>query len=140
VANSLATFRQEKKEIDQARSGGGQERRNRLSVPAELRRPLANPLREHGGGQARQPLDEANVMAPEVGEDLVALDEALELLATQDAEAAELVKLRFFAGLTSAQAAEALGISPPSCGPRLDLCPYHLRGGPVSLGGLLERL
>jgi hypothetical protein len=43
-------------------------------------------------------------MAPEVGEDLVALDEALELLAKQDAEAAELGQLRFFAGLTSAPA------------------------------------
>jgi len=67
---------------------------------------------KHGGAQVRQALDEASVMAPEVGEDLVALDEALELLAKQDAEAAELVKLRFFAGLTSAQAAAALGISP----------------------------
>jgi RNA polymerase sigma factor (TIGR02999 family) len=67
---------------------------------------------KHGGDRAREPLDEANAMAPEVGEDLVALDEALELLASRDAEAAELVKLRFFAGLTSAQAAEALGISP----------------------------
>jgi RNA polymerase sigma factor (TIGR02999 family) len=67
---------------------------------------------KHGGDRVREPLDEASVMAPEVGEDLVALDEALERLATQDAEAAELVKLRFFAGLTSAQAAEALGISP----------------------------
>jgi RNA polymerase sigma factor (TIGR02999 family) len=67
---------------------------------------------KHGGGRVREPLDEANVMAPEVGEDLVALDEALELLAGRDAEAAELVKLRFFTGLTSAQAAEALGISP----------------------------
>jgi RNA polymerase sigma factor (TIGR02999 family) len=67
---------------------------------------------KHGGGRVREPLDEANVMAPEVGEDLVALDEALERLSARDAEAAELVKLRFFAGLTSAQAAEALGISP----------------------------
>jgi RNA polymerase sigma factor (TIGR02999 family) len=67
---------------------------------------------KHGGGRAREPLDEAHVMAPEVGEDLVALDEALQHLATQDAEAAELVKLRFFAGLTSAQAAATLGISP----------------------------
>ena len=67
---------------------------------------------KHGGGRERETLDEAQVMAPEVGEDLVALDEALERLAAQDAEAAELVKLRFFAGLTSAQAAEALGISP----------------------------
>jgi RNA polymerase sigma factor (TIGR02999 family) len=66
---------------------------------------------KHGGGRVREPLDEARVMAPEVGEDLVALDEALTQLAARDAEAAELVKLRFFAGLTSAQAAEALGIS-----------------------------
>src|SRR6516165_4202861 len=67
---------------------------------------------KHGGGRVRETLDEAQVMAPEVGEDLVALDEALEQLATRDAEAAKLVNLRFFAGLTSAQAAEALGISP----------------------------
>jgi RNA polymerase sigma factor (TIGR02999 family) len=66
---------------------------------------------KHGGGRVREPLDEASVIAPEVGEDLVALDEALEQLAARDAEAAELVKLRFFAGLTSAQAADALGIS-----------------------------
>ncbi len=68
--------------------------------------------KKHGGDWDRQPLDEANVMAPEVGEDLVALDEALTQLAARDAEAAELVKLRFFAGLTSAEAAAALGISP----------------------------
>jgi RNA polymerase sigma factor (TIGR02999 family) len=69
---------------------------------------------KHGGGHERQPLDEAQVMAPEVGEDLVALDEALEQLAARDAEAAKLVQLRFFAGLTLAQAAETLGISPRS--------------------------
>jgi RNA polymerase sigma factor (TIGR02999 family) len=68
--------------------------------------------RKHGGDREREPLDEATVMAPEVGKDLVALDEALEHLAGRDREAAELVKLRFFAGLTSAQAAETLGISP----------------------------
>jgi RNA polymerase sigma factor (TIGR02999 family) len=67
---------------------------------------------KHGGGRVREPFDEARVMAPEVGEDLLALDEALTQLAARDAEAAELVKLRFFAGLTSAKAAEALGISP----------------------------
>jgi RNA polymerase sigma factor (TIGR02999 family) len=67
---------------------------------------------KHGGNRVRQSLDQASVMAPEVGKDLVALNEALEQLAARDAEAAELVKLRFFAGLTSVQAAEALGISP----------------------------
>ena len=67
---------------------------------------------KRGGGRVREALSEAMVLAPEVGEDVVALDEALRQLAADDAEAAELVKLRFFAGLTSAQAAEALGISP----------------------------
>jgi RNA polymerase sigma factor (TIGR02999 family) len=67
---------------------------------------------KRGGGQARQPLDEAEIVAPVPGEDVVALDEALKRLAEHDAEAARLVNLRFFAGLTSEQAAEALGISP----------------------------
>jgi RNA polymerase sigma factor (TIGR02999 family) len=66
---------------------------------------------KRGGDRVREPLVEAQVLAPEVGEDLVALDEALEQLALRDAEAAKVVKLRFFAGLTSAQAADALGIS-----------------------------
>jgi RNA polymerase sigma factor (TIGR02999 family) len=69
---------------------------------------------KRGGARARQPLDEAALMAPQVGEDVVALDEALVRLAEHDAEAARLVNLRFFAGLTSEQAAEALGISPRS--------------------------
>jgi RNA polymerase sigma factor (TIGR02999 family) len=67
--------------------------------------------RKRGGGHARQPLDEAVLAAPEAGEDLVALDEALDRLAATDREAAELVKLRFFAGLTSHQAAQALGLA-----------------------------
>jgi RNA polymerase sigma factor (TIGR02999 family) len=67
---------------------------------------------KRGGDHARQPLDEVTIAAPEAGEDLVALDEALDRLAATDREAAELVKLRFFAGLTSQQAAQSLGISP----------------------------
>jgi RNA polymerase sigma factor (TIGR02999 family) len=43
--------------------------------------------------------------------DLLALDEALEMLEAKDKRKAELVKLRFFAGLTNEQAAEALGVS-----------------------------
>jgi RNA polymerase sigma factor (TIGR02999 family) len=67
---------------------------------------------KHGGGLARQPLDEAQVAAPEAPEDLLALDEALDKLAARDPAKAELVKLRYFAGLTIEQAAKALGISP----------------------------
>jgi RNA polymerase sigma factor (TIGR02999 family) len=66
---------------------------------------------KRGAGQVRHSVDEVKLIAPEVGEDIVALDAALDRLAAEDAEAADLVKLRFFAGLTSAQAAAALGLS-----------------------------
>ncbi len=66
---------------------------------------------KRGAGHDRQPLDEASLIAPRDDEDILAVDEALERLAATDTEAAELVKLRFFAGLTSEQAAEALGVS-----------------------------
>jgi DNA-directed RNA polymerase specialized sigma24 family protein len=51
------------------------------------------------------------IAAPEVSDDLLALDEALTRLAAADTQAAELVKLRYFSGLTIKQAAELLGIS-----------------------------
>ena len=51
----------------------------------------------------------AEIQAPDL--DLIALSESLDKLQTKDPRAAELVKLRFFAGLTRRQAAEALGIS-----------------------------
>jgi RNA polymerase sigma factor (TIGR02999 family) len=67
---------------------------------------------KRGGGQARQALDEIEIAAPEVPDDLLALDEALSQLALADPQAAELVKLRYFGGLTVKQAAELLGVSP----------------------------
>jgi RNA polymerase sigma factor (TIGR02999 family) len=67
--------------------------------------------RKRGGGLQRQEWPEAEPAAPAVSDDLLALDDALTQLAQTDALAAELVKLRYFAGLTSQQAAEALGIS-----------------------------
>jgi RNA polymerase sigma factor (TIGR02999 family) len=67
---------------------------------------------KRGGGRARQELDEDNLVAPQVPDDLLALDEALAQLAETDPQAAELVQLRYFAGFTVPQAAEALGISP----------------------------
>ena len=59
----------------------------------------------------RRDLDEALLAFPEPAEDLLALDEALEKLAAKDKVKADLVKLRYFAGLTIDQAAHALGIS-----------------------------
>jgi RNA polymerase sigma factor (TIGR02999 family) len=68
---------------------------------------------KRGGGRKRVELDEAVVMKDDdcAAEDLIALDEALEKLSGKDKVKAELVKLRYFAGLTGEQAAEVLGIS-----------------------------
>jgi RNA polymerase sigma factor (TIGR02999 family) len=65
----------------------------------------------HGGGQRRVDLDESGVAAKPPDDDLLAIDEALTRLAKLDPKKAELVKLRFFAGLTMPEAAVALGIS-----------------------------
>ena len=66
---------------------------------------------KHGGGRLRVDLPE-DLAAPEGrGDDLVALDEALSQLERHDPDAARLVKLRYFAGLSHQEAAEALGIS-----------------------------
>src|SRR5262249_3300989 len=67
---------------------------------------------KHGGGLARHDAAEVPLPAPEPAEDLVALDEALDKLAELDPQKAELVKLRYFAGLTIEEAADALGIAP----------------------------
>ncbi len=66
---------------------------------------------KRGGEGQRQPFDEAEIAAPEPSQDLLALDEALAKFEQHDRTKAELVKLRYFAGLTIPQAAEALGIS-----------------------------
>jgi RNA polymerase sigma factor (TIGR02999 family) len=64
-----------------------------------------------GGGRRRVELAEVEPAIRGSDEELLALDEALERLAAKDPRKAELVKLRFFAGLTNEQAARALGIS-----------------------------
>jgi len=66
---------------------------------------------KRGGGQERQPIEEEQIAAPEIDIDLLELDAALDKLTAKDARKASLVKLRYFAGLTIEQAAEALAIS-----------------------------
>ena len=66
---------------------------------------------KHGGDQRRVDLEEALSLAEPSSDDLLALDEALTRLEANDPTAAKLVKLRYFAGLTMPQAAEALGLS-----------------------------
>jgi RNA polymerase sigma factor (TIGR02999 family) len=67
---------------------------------------------KRGGDLERRELDPDAIAAPLAGDDLIALDEALEKLSRLDPPIAELVKLRYFADLTIPQAAEVLGISP----------------------------
>lgn len=64
-----------------------------------------------GGGIQKVQLDEAVVATETSDENLLLIDEALEKLAAHDGAAAELVKLRFFAGFTFAEAAEIIGTS-----------------------------
>ena len=67
---------------------------------------------KRGGGRARVAVESLDVAAPEEPEFLLAVDEALNRLALADPQAAELVKLKYFAGFSLPQAAQALGISP----------------------------
>jgi len=66
---------------------------------------------KHGGQAVRRELDESIIAAPEPNEDILAVNDALERFSTLDPEAAQLVRLRFFAGLTMTEAAEVLGMS-----------------------------
>jgi len=65
---------------------------------------------KHGGGHCRVGFD-VNLPVVETSDDLIALDEALATFSEKDKLKADLVKLRFFAGLTGQQAAKVLGIS-----------------------------
>jgi RNA polymerase sigma factor (TIGR02999 family) len=100
--------------------GGGFDGRGHFFAAAAeaMRRILIDQARrkdrpKHGGDRRRVELDERAV-PPAAGraDDLLALDEALADLAREDPAKAELVKLRYFAGLTLDQAAACLGISP----------------------------
>jgi RNA polymerase sigma factor (TIGR02999 family) len=66
---------------------------------------------KHGGGRTREQ-DEKDIPSPDKPERLLAVDEVLQRLAEASPQAAELVKLRYFAGFSNADAAAALGISP----------------------------
>ena len=90
-----------------------------------MRRVLVDYARRHQavrrGGAGRRPMsledaeaggDGDALIAARRGDELLALDEALERLAMMDARASQVVECRFFGGLTEAETAEALGVSP----------------------------
>jgi RNA polymerase sigma factor (TIGR02999 family) len=70
-----------------------------------------NLSQKRGGGMVRRNLDQVQLAVPDLGDDLLALDEAICQLAVKDPVKARLVELRHFAGLTLEQAAQALGLS-----------------------------
>jgi RNA polymerase sigma factor (TIGR02999 family) len=71
---------------------------------------------KRGGGFVRHELEDLPLALPEPREDLLALDDALQQLAVIRPQAAELVQLLYFAGLTLPEAAQTLGISPRTAG------------------------
>jgi RNA polymerase sigma factor (TIGR02999 family) len=93
-------------------------RRHFFAAAAEaMRRILVESARrkkshKHGGKQVRCELDDRVATVQPASDDVLAVDEALEKLASVDQEAARLVKYRYFAGLTIPETAEVLGISP----------------------------
>ena len=97
-----------------------QNRNHFFAAAAEaMRRILTDKARRksrmrHGGGQQRVELDDSATAADSDADHILAVGEALDKLAQLDPQRAELVKLRYFVGLTFAEAAEVLGISEPT--------------------------
>ncbi|MCP5524777.1 MAG: RNA polymerase subunit sigma [Verrucomicrobiales bacterium] len=87
--------------------GAAAEAMRRILVERARRRHAA----KRGGGWRRVDWEQADVAATLLGPDLLAVSEALDQLAEIDANAAQLVTLRFFAGLGHQEAAELLGVS-----------------------------
>jgi RNA polymerase sigma factor (TIGR02999 family) len=91
-------------------------RRHFFAAAAEaMRRILVEQARrkhrhKHGGKRQRVPLDRAEPAYRDDAAELLAIHEALDKLAAEDPEAAQLVQLRYFAGLSVEQAAEMLGL------------------------------
>ena len=68
----------------------------------------------HGGGQSRLDAEDLEIAAPVPDDELLAVSEALDKFAARDQQTAELVKLRYFVGLTLEEAAQVLGVAVPT--------------------------
>ena len=68
----------------------------------------------HGGGQSPMEIDELEIAAPVPDDELLAVNEALDKFTLQDKQKAELVRLRYFIGLTLEEAAEVMGVAVPT--------------------------
>jgi RNA polymerase sigma factor (TIGR02999 family) len=102
--------------VDSAKEQHWDGRRHFLAAAAEaMRRILVENARHkkrvrHGGGRHKVDLEDRHLAIDAPVDDLLALNEALDQLASVDSGAAELVKLRYFAGMTTEEAAEVLGV------------------------------
>ena len=103
-----------------AQNGQWRNRNHFFAAAAEaIRRILTDNARRklrvrHGGGQQRVELEDCTTAAESEADHILAVSEALEKFAQLDPQRAELVKLRYFVGLTFEQAAEVLEISVPT--------------------------
>ena len=103
--------------VDTERAQRWNSRGHFFSAAAEaMRRILVEQARrrntaKRGGRLGREELSELAVAVPDDAEELLAVHDVLDHFSTVDPVAAQLVKLRFFAGLTTSEAAEALGMS-----------------------------
>jgi RNA polymerase sigma factor (TIGR02999 family) len=70
--------------------------------------------RRHGGGQERVGVDEVEIVAPMKDDELLAVNEALDRFSQHAPQKAEMVKLRYFAGMGLKEAGQVLGISEPT--------------------------
>lgn len=104
--------------VDGAKSQQWDSRGHFFAAAAEaMRRILIESARrkgriKHGRDGVRMDVDKLNVASREKSEFLLALDSALDSLVEANPQAAELIKFRFFAGFTNAEAASLLGVSP----------------------------
>lgn len=100
------------------REGRSEHRSQFLAVAATImRRILVDHARKHrylkrGGGAVRVLLDEGALISPTRPDEMLALDDALQLLEQHDKRKSTVVELRFFGGLTVEETADVLGVSP----------------------------
>ncbi len=101
-------------------AGTWESRAHFFSIAARvMRQILVDHARHHcagkrGGGKAALPLDEAIAYSTERAGALVDLDEALDALAAFDARKAQVIEMRFFAGMSAEEIASALAVSAPT--------------------------
>lgn len=95
-----------------------QSRAHFFAISAQLMRRIlvdfarSRRYQKRGGGMANVTLNEELLMGPQLGRQLLALDDALSALAKTDARKARVVELRFFGGLSVEETAEVLKVSP----------------------------